>query len=55
MNNYKNKKKSKLKPYNAVIQVCDKCGKIDVSEGHEKECDPILEKYREESMDNFYK
>ena len=38
--------KSKFKPFNAVIQVCPNCRKVDVVEGHEKECDPIFEAQR---------
>lgn len=43
--------KKKFKPYNSVIQVCPDCGKVDVSEGHEKKCDPVREEYRRESRD----
>lgn len=46
-------KSKNLKPYNSVIQVCDYCGKIDVSIGHEKECEPEYEQYRRETMDHY--
>ena len=45
-------KKSKFKPFNAVIQVCPDCGKVDVSEGHEDKCDPAYEEYRRESQNH---
>ena len=55
MNTHKDKgiKKSKFKPFNAVIQVCGVCGKVDVSEGHEKDCDPEGEAYRRESNEYY--
>lgn len=47
--------KSKFKPYNNVIQVCPNCGQIDVSEGHEDECDPEFKQYRRCSQDVYWK
>jgi len=46
--------KSKFKPLNSVIQVCPMCGKVDVAEGHEKECDPEYEAHRRENQDQYY-
>ena len=43
----------KFKPFNAVIQVCPNCGRVDVSKGHEKECDPELEAYRQEAREHY--
>jgi len=37
------KKESKFKPFGKVIQICPDCGKIDVSYGHEKECNPVYQ------------
>lgn len=45
----------KLKPYNAVIQVCPYCNKVDVSKGHEKNCNPAEEQIRRESQDYLFK
>jgi hypothetical protein len=45
--------KSKFKPYNAVIQACNICGKVDVSEGHEKDCDPEFEEQRRINQDYY--
>ena len=39
----------KLLPFNAVIQVCPDCGKVDVAKGHEEKCDPILQEYIREA------
>ena len=41
------KNKSKFKPFNAVIQVCPICHKVDVVKGHEKECSPEMEEQRQ--------
>ncbi len=46
-------KKSKFKPLNSVIQVCPDCGKVDVSEGHEEDCDPEWEAAREENLEHY--
>jgi hypothetical protein len=46
-------KESKFKPLNSTIQVCPVCGKVDVSEGHEKDCDPEYEEYRRVN-DEYY-
>ena len=43
----------KFKPFNEVIQVCPRCRRVDVSEGHEKECDPAYEKARQENFDYY--
>lgn len=53
MLNTREKEKSKFKPFNAVIQVCHVCGKVDVGEGHEKECDPEGEAYRQENLEHY--
>jgi len=45
--------KSKFEPYNAVIQVCSVCGRVDVSEGHEKDCDPEYEEERRINQDYY--
>lgn len=42
-----------LKEYNSVIQVCKYCGKVDVAKGHEKDCDPEFEAYRQQSMEYY--
>lgn len=41
-------KKQILKPYNAVIQICDSCGKVDVCEGHECTYNDIIRKLMSE-------
>lgn len=55
MKNNNQPKESKFKPFGAVIQKCPDCGKIDVSEGHEKDCDPELQDYRRQNQDNYWK
>lgn len=47
------KSKEKLKPFNPVIQVCPKCHKVDVAEGHEKDCDPGRELRRQENEEYY--
>ena len=44
-----------LSAFNAVIQVCPKCGKIDVYKNDGHICDYAHEQYCWESMDNFWK
>ena len=51
--NTTDKIKTQFKPFNAVIQVCPKCNKVDVVAGHEKECNPELEAYRQESQEYY--
>lgn len=46
-------KKQIFKPLNSVIQICNRCGKIDVAEGHEKECDPEYEEARRENEEHY--
>ena len=41
-----------LKEFNSVIQVCPKCGKVDVYKDDGHECDRDFQEYREESANN---
>ena len=47
------KSKSKLKPYNAVIQVCPDCGKIDVYKDDNHECDAEYQNDRQENLEYY--
>jgi hypothetical protein len=48
----KEERDKELKPYNAVIQICPRCGKIDVSLGDKHECDFEYQEYLRESQDH---
>lgn len=43
------KTKKDLKPFNAVIQICPDCGKIDVYKDDGHECDREYQDYLNES------
>lgn len=47
--------KNKLKPFNAVIQKCPDCGKLDVylNDGHT--CDSEYENERQVSQEQYWK
>lgn len=43
------------KEFGAVILVCPRCGKVDISPStHLEQCDPAYESARQENLDHYY-
>lgn len=47
------KTKEDLLPFNAVIQVCPECGKLDVYKNDGHTCDREYQEAREENMEYY--